>query len=71
MAKAFVCDVCGKFTKLINSISGFDIKIGERHDEFIGTYPRMHEIHDVCNNCYNQIKDKIVEMYQENQKEET
>lgn len=70
MAKAFICDMCGNFTELINHVSGVDFKIGEYHDEFTGIHARVHEVHDMCNDCYKQIREKIIEIYQQNQKEE-
>lgn len=55
MAKAFICDVCGNFTELVNNVSGFDFKIGEYHDEFTGTHAKMHKVQDVCNDCHKVI----------------
>lgn len=69
MANAYKCDVCGKYIDGSHTISGFEFKIGEYHDEFTGTYDKMQKVKDICGSCYNELISKIKEIYDSNVKE--
>lgn len=63
MAKAFKCDLCGKYTDCARTVGGLDFKIGESRDEFTGTHNKMKEIKDVCPDCYEKIIETIKSIY--------
>lgn len=63
MAKAYRCDLCNKFTDCVQNVSGFDFKIGERHDEFTGTRAKMKEVKEVCLDCHEKILNTVKELY--------
>lgn len=65
MGKAYRCDLCNKFTDCVKNVSGFDFKIGERHDEFTGTRAEMKEVKEVCLDCHKKILNTVKELYEQ------
>lgn len=63
MSRAYKCDLCKRFTETVYKIDGFDFKIGEYRDEFIGTHEKRHEVHEVCKDCYEKIMETVVSLY--------
>lgn len=63
MARAFKCDLCGKYTDYARTVGGLDFKIGERRDEFTGTHDKMKEVKDVCPECHEKIIETIKNIY--------
>lgn len=68
MAKAFKCDLCGKYTDYVRTVGGVSFKIGEIRDEFTGTRDKVKIVEEVCLDCYEKISEKVKEVY-ENSKE--
>lgn len=59
MSKAYRCDVCGKFCSDCYEITGFDIY---PYDYAKRGYPNVDKktvISEVCEDCYNDIKNYI------------
>ena len=59
MSKAYKCDVCGKFYSNCYEITGFDIY---PYDYAKRGYPNVDKktvISEVCEDCYNDIKNYI------------
>lgn len=63
MAKVYRCDLCNKFTDYAYKVDGLDFKIGERRDEFTGTYDKRQEVHEVCQDCYDKIMKTVESLY--------
>lgn len=67
MAKAYKCDLCGKYIGRAYSVGGLDFKIGEYRDEFTGIHNRKKEVHDVCRDCYEKIMHTVESLYSLNE----
>lgn len=65
MSKAYRCDVCGKFCSNCYKITGFDIYPDDYAERGYSYVDKKTVISDVCEDCYNDIKncihDKIFE----------
>ena len=65
MAKAYKCDICGKFCDDCYNINGFDVYPSDFEERGYLDINTKIEIRDLCKSCYNDIEkyihDKIFE----------
>lgn len=59
MSKAYKCDVCGKFCSNCYKITGFDIYPGNYAERGYSNVNEKTVISDICEDCYNNIKNYI------------
>ncbi len=66
MARAYKCDLCGKFVDDCYGVSGIDIcpselrKIGIDKD-------KRYEVKELCEGCYDSIRNSAIEIFKKNQ----
>ena len=59
MSRAYKCDVCGKFCSDCYEINGFDIYPGDYAKRGYSNVNKKTVISEVCEDCYNDIKNYI------------
>lgn len=66
MAKAYKCDLCGKFVDDCYGVSGLDIypnglrKMGIDRD-------KKHEVKELCKECHDLIRNVAIDIFKKNQ----
>lgn len=62
MAKAYKCDLCGKYVDSCCGLNGIDIYPNEFRKIGI-TKDKKHEAKEVCSDCYEKIKSAVIESF--------
>ncbi len=68
MAKAYKCDLCGKYVDNVYEIKGFDyyIRTPEKAEEF-GLIPKYSEqkvcINEICTDCNRELRIHVEEQF--------
>ncbi len=65
MARAYKCDLCGKYVNYAFDVSGINFKTGERHDEFFGKRNEIYEVKEVCSDCHDKLIDCARKIWEE------
>ncbi len=66
MAKAYKCDLCGKFVDDCYRVSGINIYPSELRKMGIDKDER-YEAKELCEDCYDSIRNAAIEIFKKNQ----
>lgn len=66
MAKAYKCDLCGKFIDDCYGVSGLDIYPQKLREIGIDK-DKKHEVKELCNECHEAIRSVAIEIFKKNQ----